>query len=173
MGADHGCETLPHVHLDVAVDQEVTPQPVLLRVGKPPVWTLMVLDLIGQQQDGGGYRLYDKRLGGADAAYVDGVAGEVPALAVSVVVVPDLPKVQVEHIPANPLVGLRDDRRRVAHERAPVEAVGGNPGTSVFGDRVGRQGVDIGPLDLSSRRDRPGRRVGAPATTLMVPFMNG
>jgi hypothetical protein len=64
MGADHGRETLPHMHLDVAVDQEVTPQPILRRVGKPAVWTLMVLDVIGQQQDRRGYRLDDKRLGG-------------------------------------------------------------------------------------------------------------
>jgi hypothetical protein len=107
--------------------------------------------------------------------------------------VPDLPKVQVEHIPANPLAGLRDDGRRVAHKQRPLKqkeeipappssvtvwVVRGltlvqwtfPPGATV---RVAGSNLMSSPSAGSAGLISTVASVGAPATTLMVPFMNG
>ena len=147
------------MHLDVAVDQEVTFELIRCGAWEPLVGRLVVFDVVGQQKHRRRFGFHDEGFGRADAAHVDGMPGELPALAMRVVVVPDLTEVEVEHIPPDPLAGVREDGRGVADERAAVEAVGGDPGADVRGDGVGSQRVDIGPVDLSARSDRCARRV--------------
>src|SRR5450756_3150484 len=64
--------------------------------------------------------------GRADASDVNGLAREIPALTVGVIVVPYLAKIEIEDVPANPLPGVGQDGRRVAYEGPAVEAERGH-----------------------------------------------
>lgn len=198
------------MHLDVAVDQEVTAQAVPAPFRSVPaavvvavvrllvaavrivavvlVVVLVVLVVVvvvlavvvagawvedDRRHDG----VHAERLGRADAARVDRVAGELEPLAVWVEVVPAFAEVEVEHVPADARAGVGRDDRGVADEGAAVDrhrvqrcgrrvadrvrhypAV--RPGDrsadadgDVVGDEPGRRGVD----DADVRRHRAGR----------------
>src|SRR5262249_48427661 len=116
------------------------------------VGMLTLLDLWREQQYRWRRSLYDKGLRRADAAHVDCFVCKSPALRMRVEVVPVHAKVEVEHVPANTLSRMCNNRRRVANERAAVEAVGGKVVAAAFDNTV-LAGAIGGPRHLPTDTD--------------------
>src|SRR6266536_1232801 len=73
-------------------------------------------------------------------------------------VVPGHPEVEIEHVPADPLPGVREDRRGVANERATVETEGRQVVTATLDNAV-LAGATVRPGNLPVDPDGHIRRV--------------
>src|SRR5580765_3594168 len=122
------------------------------------VWMVAVLELLRQQQYRRSCGLDHERLRGSNATRVDHLIGEAPALCVRMKVVPIHSKIEIEHVPVDFLPGMRHDRRRIAHEGATVEAIGGQVVPTRLDDTV-LTWATVGPNDLSSDPDSDARRI--------------
>jgi hypothetical protein len=88
-----------------------------------PVAVVLVASAADRQQDHGwDFGVDHERFGWPQAASVVGVPGDPEALSVRVEVVPPLAEVEIEHLPADPLTGLRHDGRGVSHKTRPLSA---------------------------------------------------
>lgn len=150
--ADHRSQARGHVRLDVAVHQEIPAQRHRDGVRGPLPGVLDGRDVRGQQQHRGRLGLHHERLGRSDAAHVDLLPGEVPALSVGVEVVPPCGEVEVEHRPLDALPGMGQHGRGVAHEAAAVEAQRGQAVPAGLHHTV-LAGPVVGPDHLATDAD--------------------
>src|SRR5207245_1909491 len=103
------------MHLDMTVDQEIASETIRFGV-TPTLLTLIPLNLGGKQQYRGSGSSHYKRLGRADAPYVNLLIGEPPPLGMWMEIVPVHPQVEVENVPAEFLSRFRQNGRRVTNE---------------------------------------------------------
>src|SRR6266404_4550257 len=153
--SDEPGQALHHVHLDMAVHQEIAPQVIFLGA---LVRLAAVFEAGREQEHWRGVGFDVERLSGSDTAHVYHLVREFPALRVRMKVVPAHAEVQIEHIPADPLPGVCNDRRSVADEGASVETERGKVGAAGLDDAV-LAGAVIGPNDLSANSHSHVRRV--------------